>query len=232
MSTPVYGNFQPFFSVVICTFNRADRLPQAVESVVNQKETDWEIVVVDDGSSDNTFEVVKHYIERGVRLRYMYHGNRGTALSRNAGITAAVGLFVTFLDSDDYYRQDHLYVRRQILIENPEIDLLHGGVTIVGSEFVPDKNDPERLISIKSCVVGGTFVMRREKMLDLDGFPPVRFADDTQFFEKAMQSDMSVARIDIPSYVYVRTSPDSLCNIVERGGLEGIEEYVRGGGGR
>ncbi len=89
----------PAFTVVIPTFNRASALPTVLESVLNQRFDDFEVVVVDDGSSDDTSEVVKGSADP--RVQYVRQENAGGCAARNAGAAHACGRFLVFLDDDD-----------------------------------------------------------------------------------------------------------------------------------
>jgi glycosyltransferase involved in cell wall biosynthesis len=110
---------QPFFSVIIPSYNRAHVLPATIESVRQQSFSDWEIVVVDDGSKDNTREVVEGIGDP--RVRYVYQDNAERSAARNNGIVNANGKYICFLDSDDVYLPDHLQIiRHQIdALEEP-----------------------------------------------------------------------------------------------------------------
>ena len=88
----------PTVSVVIVTYNKADTLPDAINSVLGQTYPDFEVLVVDDGSTDATAERVKAY---GDKIRYLPKKNGGTGSARNLGIAEARGPFVAFLDGDD-----------------------------------------------------------------------------------------------------------------------------------
>jgi len=72
-TSPSVAAFSPFFSVIICTFNRGHLLPRAIESVLAQSESSWELLVVDDGSTDNTYEVVRPYLQQAPNIRYLAH---------------------------------------------------------------------------------------------------------------------------------------------------------------
>jgi len=90
----------PKVSIVVPTYNRADFLPKAIQSVLNQTYRDWEMIIVDDGSTDNTEEVVKGYKEE--RIRYIVHKyNLGLSAARNTGIKNSRGKYIALLDSDD-----------------------------------------------------------------------------------------------------------------------------------
>lgn len=97
----------PRVSVIIPTYNRADVLPRAIDSVLDQTESDFEIIVIDDGSTDDTQELLNAY--QDPRVRSVAHGtNHGANVARNTGIDEARGEYVAFLDSDDEWKEDKL----------------------------------------------------------------------------------------------------------------------------
>lgn len=208
----------PFFSIVLCTYNRAHLLPRAIQSVLAQVEQDWELVVVDDGSSDDTPSVLQNYASNDSRIRVMRHDNAGLARSRNAGIAMARGLFVTFLDSDDEYLPQHLSSRRIALLDSPAVQFLHGGIEVIGDPYVTDRHPPHGRIHISRCVVGGTFVVRRDVLNALGGFDLIDYAEDAALYERVVATDsILVAKSDVPTYRYYRDTPDSLCTTYNPG---------------
>src|SRR5271170_3450676 len=94
-------------SVVIPTYNHRDFVVEALESVFAQTFTDYEVIVVNDGSPDDTAAVLRPYIESG-RIRYIEQENRGQAGARNRGLAEARGEFVAYLDDDDLWLRDKL----------------------------------------------------------------------------------------------------------------------------
>lgn len=96
----------PFFSIITPTYNRAHLLPIAIKSVLSQSFTDWEHIIIDDGSTDNTQEVVAAFSEN--RIKYFYQKNSERSAARNNGIAQAKGQFCCFIDSDDYYSETFL----------------------------------------------------------------------------------------------------------------------------
>jgi glycosyltransferase involved in cell wall biosynthesis len=202
----------PFFSVIICSYNRASVLSRALQSLLNQTETDWEAIIVDDGSNDDTYSVAMRFQEQNERFRYMKHPNRGVGYSRTAGIYAAFGRYCTFLDSDDEYLSEHLATRRPILAALPGVDILHGGAEIIGNPYVADRFDVSKQIHISECVMEGTMFLRREAALCLGGFGTERYGEGAALMERAQTLGLVIATTDIPTYRYDRTSPDSLCS--------------------
>jgi len=215
----------PFFSVILPSFNRAHLLPRALESLEQQTFLDFEAIIIDDGSRDNTREVAEEFINRDKRIHYHYTPNRGLAGARNLGIEKSRGEYITFLDSDDEYLPEHLALRAEVLKAHPEIDLLHGGVEIVGNAFVADKHDPTKQVHLSECVIGGTFFIKRFLVQKLNGFGEILYGDDSDFFERSVTIGANIQKVDFPTYRYYRTESDSLCAIAERDGVEGILKF-------
>ena len=100
----------PFFSIVLPTFNRAHLVSKAIDSVIAQNFSAWELIIIDDGSTDSTKTIIQAYTDR--RIKYLYQENAERSAARNNGIANSRGAYICFLDSDDYYlppRLDHLY---------------------------------------------------------------------------------------------------------------------------
>lgn len=97
---------QPLFSIIIPTHNRAKLLRKAIQSVSEQSVSDWEIIVIDDGSTDDTRVVVEAIAES--RLHYYFQKNKERSAARNLGISKSKGQYVCFLDDDDYFLPNHL----------------------------------------------------------------------------------------------------------------------------
>lgn len=108
----------PQVSIIIPTYNRARYVTKAIDSVLAQTYKDYEIIVVDDGSKDDTREALKPYIDK---IRYIYQENAGVSAARNTGIRAAKGEWVAFLDSDDEWLPEKLAVQMDCVLKHPEI---------------------------------------------------------------------------------------------------------------
>lgn len=106
----------PFFSVIIPSYNRAHLIAATIRSVLSQSFIDWELILIDDGSSDNTKEVVESFADS--RIKYFYQENAERCVARNNGITQAAGQFICFLDSDDIWLPEHLQTLYRALEEN------------------------------------------------------------------------------------------------------------------
>jgi glycosyltransferase involved in cell wall biosynthesis len=213
------------FSVILCTYNRAHLIKRAIDSLLAQTYPDWELIIVDDGSRDDTFTVIKDIVASDPRIRYHYSDNQGQSAARNLGFSMTTMRYVTFLDSDDEYLPDHLQKRFDILSYEPAIELLHGGVEVVGEAMVVDKNDLSKQISLSECVIGGTFFIRRDLWTRIGGFDDILYSDDSDFFDRAKEAGAYIKKVEYPTYRYYRTESDSLCAISEREGVEGILRF-------
>lgn len=107
----------PKVSVIIATFNRGDMIVESLESVMNQTYTDFEVIVVDDGSTDNTEEALKPYFDR---ITYIRQDNAGAAAARNRGGEVAKGEYIAFQDSDDIWLPDKLKKQIAFFERNPQ----------------------------------------------------------------------------------------------------------------
>ena len=122
----------PIVSVVLIFLDAAPFLEEAIRSVRTQSVADWELLLVDDGSSDGSTELARwHAADDGFRIRYLEHEghvNRGMSASRNLGVAHARGRFVTFLDADDVLRPEALHVLTAMLEGEPRAAMAYGPV--------------------------------------------------------------------------------------------------------
>lgn len=114
----------PKVSVIIPVCNCATYLPNAIDSVLTQTFKDFEIIVVDDGSTDNTEEVVKKY---GLQVKYIYQENKGPSAARNRGIKESKGEYIAFLDSDDIWLPQKLELQMNEFLKSPSTGLVTCG---------------------------------------------------------------------------------------------------------
>lgn len=112
----------PKVSVVIPSYNRANCIERAIDSVFQQKVENLEVILIDDGSTDNTREIIQN--KYGDKVRYFYQENQGISGARNTGIKNARGDYIAFLDSDDYWCPDKLEKQMSLAEEHPEYGLL------------------------------------------------------------------------------------------------------------
>jgi glycosyltransferase involved in cell wall biosynthesis len=122
----------PIISVVIATYNRARFLPETIESILGQGFKDYELIVVDDGSTDDTRKILASY---GSKLRYVYQENRGPSAARNLGVQHARGDWIAIQDSDDLSTPEHLEVLSGYVLQHPDCGMVFAnGAYLAGPE--------------------------------------------------------------------------------------------------
>ncbi len=178
-------------SVIVPTFNYAQYVGDCIRSVMQQTFTDVEIIVVDDGSTDDTEAVIAAL--NAPRLRYVRHEkNRGQAAARNTGMEIARGEYVSFLDADDSMRRDNLSKKVEILERYPNVALVHSAVESVDEHGNPvlrrtstRKNGDVRVerlfpnILYGNSIVHSSVLARRKAIDEVGGWDPeLRYADD------------------------------------------------------
>jgi glycosyltransferase involved in cell wall biosynthesis len=158
----------PKVSVIIPAYNASQFIVPAIESVLNQTSTDYELVFVDDGSIDDTAAIVMSY---GERIKYVYQKNQGLSSARNVGIEKAEGEYLAFLDADDYWDRRKLSYQVVVLDRSPSVGVVYTALKVVNKDGC---EIGERRCSIRgqiffsllteNCVVGScsSSLIRRE----------------------------------------------------------------------
>ncbi|MEO9870203.1 glycosyltransferase family 2 protein [Ekhidna sp.] len=152
---------KPFFSVIITSYNREATIERSVASVLNQSFKDFELLLIDDGSTDSTSSLVKRFSSK--KIKYFYKDNEERNIARNFGIDKSSGEFIIFLDSDDEFLPNHLSnYKNTIESYNEGIFVSHHQLNSYGqiSEKKIDELNPKKLIFSNPIVVGGICIER------------------------------------------------------------------------
>lgn len=208
----------PLVSIVLPVYNRKHIIERAIRSVENQTVENWELLLIDDGSSDGLESIVLPIVEKRPRYRFLKHSHRGLSATRNIGIQAALGHYVTFLDSDDEYKPDHLELRVDFMKNHPDIDIIHGGIELVGPEhthYVQDARDPSRTIHLSECCAGATFFGKKQAFQKSGGFKFLPYSAESEFLPR-ISAMFNVTKVDFPTYRYYTGLPDSICSLKQQ----------------
>lgn len=200
----------PQFSIILPTFNRASLLERALSSVVAQSEPDWELLVADDGSTDDSWALLGRWQARERRIRRWRHPNRGQAASRNRMLALARGDWIGFLDSDDELHPSHLSTRRQAIEAQPAVEMWLSPMRVVGSPLVPCMLEAGRMIHVDRCVGVGMLLVRREAMLAIGGFPEVDYGEESGLLQRLQAAGTRAGRLGARTYIYHRGHASSL----------------------
>lgn len=124
-------------SVILTSYNYAQYLKDTINSVLNQKYNDWEMIIIDDGSVDNSVEIIMEYANSDSRIKLIRnYENQGLAKSIQIGLLAASGDWVAFLESDDLWKEDYLQKKLEIADKYPNSGLIYNGVEFFGENAV------------------------------------------------------------------------------------------------
>ncbi|MEA5521452.1 glycosyltransferase [Limnoraphis robusta] len=178
----------PLVSVIIPVYNGSRYLSQAVESVLSQTDCQFEVIVVDDGSTDNTSEILQHYSDR---IRYFFQKNQGVAAARNRGIQEAKAEFIALLDQDDLFLPDKLAEQIACFETFSEVGFVNSGWRLIDregnpiSDIEPWHNLPNldlQTLIIHSPILPSSMMFRRTWWEKVGGFDS-RFngVDDAEF---------------------------------------------------
>ncbi len=205
----------PAVSVVIPCYAQAEYLRFAVESVLLQRYQDWELVIVDDGSPDDTAEVAARLIEAqpGRAMRLIRQQNAGLAAARNAGIAAARGGYILPLDSDDALDADYLARTVAILEGNPEVSIVCTNAALFGAEQGIWVTEPE--LPLPQLLAFNRFnycsLYRREVWEAVGGYQPAMTVgyEDWDFWIGAKEHGFRALHLPEPLFFY-RTKAESM----------------------
>lgn len=130
----------PLISIVIPSYNQAKYIAYNLDSILAQTYSNFEVIFIDDGSKDNTAEILKSYTEKDSRIKYFYQNNSERAVARSHGISKANGKYICLVDSDDTWLPHKLETQLAVMENDPEIILCYAPVNRIDPENKPLKN--------------------------------------------------------------------------------------------
>lgn len=213
----------PQLSVIVPVYNVEDYLRKCVESILNQTFTDFELLLVDDGSTDGSGELCEEFALLDKRVKVFHQRNGGLSVARNTGIKNATGKFLSFVDSDDWIEKDMYAGMLSVLSFDNGID-----VVVCGHRVVTESGDvEERVVFSKSALFPGVdatmLILKDEEMpsfawnkiyrkelFEYISFPPNRIYEDTATTYKVFHVARKVFVIDKIYYNYLRRQ-GSIC---------------------
>lgn len=223
-------------TVAIPTFNRADLIHETIRSVLSQGFADYELLVVDDGSADNTFDVV-HSI--APEARYIWQENQGIANAKNRCVREATGTYLTILDSDDILTTDSLRVRQEVLDLHPKVGFVYGASWSIDSTghriglsrppfvegpYVRSGREELQDLLVSNHVVACTVMARRRAFEDVGLFDPdFKIYEDWDMWIRIAKS-WSVAYVDNPVAGY-RDHAGNVGSVFRDAPFEDVQQY-------
>ena len=207
---------QVFFSIIIPTYNRAHILGRALEAILLQTFQDFEIVIADDGSTDNTREILKPYLE-DKRIKYFFQQNKGVCAARNLGASNANGQYLVFLDSDDEVTENWLQDFHDV--NSRDFDIVfcsmksiepNGTIKMVSCKNPYNEPTPTNWgISIPGCwaIKRGLFI--NSGMYD----EKIKFGENTELRFRFQEKEKKIGLIDKYNLIYHKSSDGGSRNL-------------------
>lgn len=202
-------------TIVVPVYNVEKYLCRCVDSILNQTYKEFEIILVDDGSTDSSGEICDSYSEKSEKIRVIHKKNSGPSIARNTGIETAVGNYITYIDSDDVVHPDYLKELYELLVRN-DAELSCCNFSFFSDEKEPDfeldKTYQEFVLSGVDAMEGmlyGRFhgtsacaILMKTEMAKANKFPPKKYHEDDLISFKYFYSASKVAVTYEPMYFY------------------------------
>jgi hypothetical protein len=185
---------KPLVSVIIPVYNGEKYIREAIESLLSQKYPALEILIINDGSTDDTDGVVKKAEkDLNVDIRYFWYGNDGPAYARNRGIRDASGEFIAFLDADDLFPEGNLSYLVDYMIRNPDVDVVRGYAQMMrlheeNGEFEPYGKPEESYPGYIGAALNRKDVFRKVGLFDAS----MKFAEDSDWYMRATELEITM----------------------------------------
>ncbi|MEE0691753.1 MAG: glycosyltransferase [Lachnospiraceae bacterium] len=212
-------NNKPLVSIIVPVFNVEKYLPKCIESLLRQTYTNLEIILSDDGSTDESSLICDRYAVYDSRIKVIHKENGGLSDARNAGLGILTGEYVTFVDSDDYLEKDAIEILAMTAIEH-RIPIVHMNSYIVSYDYKIIENQSSGTRKVSICTseeyIQGMCEKRKsesvcDKLFKAELFHERRFEkgrlnEDFFFLSKMLFTDLKIAEIDYSGYNYYQRS--------------------------
>jgi glycosyltransferase involved in cell wall biosynthesis len=195
----------PAVTIVLPTFNGAAFLDEAIRSVIDQTFRDWELIIVDDASTDNTAEIAAWHAQKDSRIRLYRHAENGRLpKALNTGFEHAQGVYLTWTSDDNLYRAETIAVLVQYLDGHPEVDVVYSDYSVIdettGNTVEVAVREPE-ILARYNCI-GPCFLYRREVQRKLSHYDEDLFlAEDFDFWSRASRH-FTISPLHRNLYIY------------------------------
>ena len=212
---------EPLVSIIIPTWNRANIVKECIDSVFSQSYHNYEVIVIDDGSTDNTENIIKESYS-DIRLKYFWQTNSGLpSKARNKGISMSKGEYIAFLDSDDLWEPKKLETQIKLLLEKPQILATSTNVTFFPRELKRSQVSKDRYVTFKEILLNNyitnSSVIIRRKVIDfiglLDEASELKAVEDFDYWLRILHNQDRSIYIIKDKLTKYRVSDDAISEI-------------------
>ena len=197
----------PYFSIIIPSFNRANIINSTIQSVLQQSFQDFQIIIVDDGSTDNSKEIIAAYLT-DPRIKYNYQNNSGVCTARNTGARNAIGEYLIFLDSDDTVEREWLKDFYDLTQEN-NYDIVYCNVKMIypdGNFKLINADNPYGLVKnygIKGTDLTGSWVIKKTMFFKVGMYDEnIKFGENNELRLRFQYGKLNVGITDKCNLIY------------------------------
>ena len=216
--------FYPLVSIIMPVYNNDAYIYDAIESVLKQSYSNWELIIVDDGSTDQTSQIVDNYSHKySKKIKAFHQKNSGVSAARNFALSKVSGEFVTFIDGDDLFHPERLAIALYLFKQYPDSDIVftrHTKFTGMPPKFsnieantisptIINKSIIETIVSDSSNHFSWN-CMLKTSIAKLNQFPPIRFAEDYCFLRESLLHCKQVVVSNSKLYFYRRDNSNSM----------------------
>lgn len=189
---------RPYVSVIVPAYNAATFLGEAIQSIQQQGYESLEILVIDDGSTDNTAAIARSF---GDSIRYLYQENSGPACARNTGLKMATGEIIAFLDADDLWPENKLELQLDYFLKNPSLEVVVGRVQYL---LIEENKRIFQEISQPTLGVNLGAGLYKKSVFDKLGYfdSSMQQSEDVDLFMRIRENGVSMAAIDEVTLYY------------------------------
>lgn len=183
-------------SIIIPVFNGEKFIAEAIDSVLNQTTKVDEIIVIDDGSTDNTVQVLETY---STQIKYIFQNNLGVSAARNAGIKLATSKYIAFLDHDDLYLPNKIADALLIFTKNPQADVVLGKWEYLFADPIFEEIHRKKVGVTNSTtgVLVGSYVFKRDVFKTIGNFDEtLKFAEDVDLMMRMNNNNLNIIHSD------------------------------------
>lgn len=209
----------PSISIIVPVYNAQYYVQECIEGVIKQSFTNWELILINDGSTDSSREICEKYIQEDSRIKLINKDNSGVSASRNIGLDLAQGEYIIFLDADDYWYDDTILNKLVSLADANQLDIIRGeykAVTEQGEDLFQRKISGERLklankvidsaAFIREAINGEFFLVlslfRRTAIGSLRLNEEQIFLEDMRFYATLLQNSLKCMYVPADFYAY------------------------------
>jgi len=185
---------KPLITVIIPVYNGEEFISEAINNVLGQNYPALEIIVINDGSTDNTESVVKNL---DADLRYLYIKNQGPSFARNQGISYSTGDYIAFLDADDLFPENNLSILSEELVQNTEVDIVRGYAQLMKKNLLSGVYETEGDPRFSFPAFIGAALYRKEVFDKIGLFDTsLHFGEDSDWYMRATELNVRMKWLD------------------------------------